>query len=77
MDPQRKLTIIGLLILQLVQLALESLGRIKGVQVLGVPMSSCFEVSVDVRHLWGIIPQGEGMHEGMDGHLIHPGGGPG
>ena len=43
------------------------------VQALSIPMGSKFEVSADIRHMWGIVPQVKGMEEGLDGHRIHLG----
>ena len=57
----------------LVQHALETLCWNEGVEALGVPTGSKFEVSTDIRHMWGIVPQVKGMEEGLDGHHIHPG----
>ena len=72
-DVKKRRTLIGPLIIHLVQHALETLCRNEGVQALGIPMGSKFKVSADIHHMWGIVPQVKGMEEGLDGHCIHLG----
>ena len=70
---KKKYTLVGPLILSLVQRTLKSLSWHEGVQAVSIPMSSSFEVRIDVLHMWGIVPQVKEMYEGLDGHHIHPG----
>jgi hypothetical protein len=72
-DVKKRHTLIGPLIIHLVQHVLETLCRNEGVQALSIPMGSKFEVSADIRHMWGIVPQVKGREEGLDGHRIHLG----
>ena len=72
-DQKNRCTLVSPLIILLVQHAFEALYQNEDIQALDVPMSSKLEVSADIRHIWGIVPQVKGVDEGLDGHRIHSG----